>query len=147
MTEKRTGIDEYNEFCRKLRKGVILYNINPSNFFGEYLLVAHITHVVIDSSDTYTVLLLGMKRQDGKYIPTNSQTSLTPENMEQISFLKHVGCSKFTLVPVFDEINVNLGLITVYSQTDLHKFTSKLSIRKPRARKYGKDGKLIVNNK
>jgi hypothetical protein len=30
MTEKKTGIKEYNEFCKELRAGNILYNINPA---------------------------------------------------------------------------------------------------------------------
>lgn len=144
MTENKTGLSEYNAFCSELRTGNILYNINSMNLWGDYLLVAHITRAKIDNVDTYTVLLLGLKKQDGKYIPRNLCISLTPDNMEQIPFLKHVGYCKFTLVPVFEEINVNVGLATVYSQTDLHKFVSKLSIRKPRTRKYGDDGKPVI---
>ena len=144
MTEKKTGIKEYNEFCKELRAGNILYNINSMNLWGDYLLVAHITHIRVGNADTYTVLLLGMKKVEGKYVPRNLCVSLTPDNMEQIPFLKPVGYSKFTLVPVFDEIKVDVGLATVYSQTDLHKFVSKLSIRKPRVHKYGKDGKPVI---
>lgn len=141
---KRTGIEEYNAFCKELRIGNILYNINSMNLWGEYLLVANVTRIRFSNTDTYTALLLGMKKVDGKYVNRNFCISLTPDNMAQIPFLKCVGYSRFTLVPVFDEINVNVGLATVYSQTDLHKFTSKLSTRKPRTHKYGKDGKLII---
>ncbi len=144
MTDKKTGIDEYNGFCRELRMGSILYNINSMNRWGEYLLVAHVTHIRTSDIDTYTVLLLGLKKSEGKYIPRNFCISLTPDNMEQIPFLKHVGYGKFTLVPVFDKIKVDVGLAAVYSQTDLHKFVSKLSIRKPRTHKYGKDGKSVI---
>jgi hypothetical protein len=144
MTENKTGIKEYNEFCKGLRAGNILYNINSMNLWGDYLLVAHVTHIRIGNADTYTALLLGLKKIEGQYVPRNFCISLTPDNMEQIPFLKHVGYGKFTLVPVFDEINVNVGLATVYSQTDLHKFVSKLSIRKPRTHKYGKDGKPVI---
>ena len=144
MTEKRTGIKEYNEFCKELRAGNILYNINSMNLWGDYLLVAHVIHIRIGNADTYTALLLGLKKIEGQYVPRNFCISLTPDNMEQIPFLKHVGYGKFTLVPVFNEINVNVGLATVYSQTDLHKFVSKLSIRKPRTHKYGKDGKPVI---
>ena len=144
MTTEKTGIEEYNGFCKELRVGNILYNINSMNLWGEYLLVAHIAHIKTSGIDTYTVLLLGLKKQDGKYVSRNVCVSLTPDNMEQIPFLKHVGYGQFTLVPVFDSINVNVGLATVYSQTDLHKFATKLSIRKPRTHKYGKDGKLVI---
>jgi hypothetical protein len=144
MTENKTGIKEYNEFCKGLRAGNILYNINSMNLWGDYLLVAHVTHIRVGNADTYTALLLGLKKIEGQYVPRNFCISLTPDNMEQIPFLKHVGYGKFTLVPVFDEINVNVGLATVYSQTDLHKFVSKLSIRKPRTHKYGKDGKPVI---
>lgn len=144
MSENKTGIKEYNEFCKELRAGNILYNINSMNLWGDYLLVVHVTHIRVGNVDTYTALLLGMKKVEGQYIPRNFCISLTPDNMEQIPFLKHVGYGKFTLVPVFDEINVNVGLATVYSQTDLHKFVSKLSIRKPRTHKYGKDGKPVI---
>jgi hypothetical protein len=144
MTKEKTGINEYNAFCKELRAGSILYNINSVNLWGDYLLVANVAHVRVGNAATYTVLLLGMKKVEGNYVPRNLCISLTPDNMEQIPFLKHVGYGKFTLVPMFDEINVNVGLATVYSQTDLHKFVSKLSIRKPRVHKYGKDGKPVI---
>lgn len=144
MTENKTGINEYNAFCKELRAGHILYNINAMNLWGDYLLVAHVSHIRVRDVDTYTALLIGLKKQDGKYIPRNSCIALTPDNAEQVPFLKHVGYSKFILTPVFDSIDINVGLATVYSQTDLHKFVSKLSIRKPRTHKYGKDGKPVI---
>lgn len=144
MTENKTGISEYNAFCKELRAGNILYNINSMNLWGDYLLVAHVTHIRVANINTYTALLIGMKKQDGKYVPRNLCISLTPDNMEQVPFLKHVGYSKFTLVPVFEDMKVDVGLATIYSQTDLHKFVSKLSIRKPRTHKYGNDGKPVI---
>lgn len=144
MTDNKTGIEEYNAFCKGLRAGNILYNINSMSLWGEYLLVANVTHIKVGNTTTYTAMLIGLKKQDGQYVPRNLCVSLTPENMEQVPFLKHVGYGKFTLVPVFDEININVGLATVYSQTDLHKFVTKLSIRKPRVHKYGKDGKPVI---
>ena len=144
MTDGETGIKEYNAFCRDLKAGHILYNVNPGNMWGDYLLVAHVLHVRVGNADTYAVLLIGMKKTEGKYVPRNFCISLTPESMSQVPFLKHVGYSKFTLVPVFDEVNVDVGLAPVYSQTDLHKFVTKLSIRKPRTHKYGKDGKPVI---
>jgi hypothetical protein len=47
-------------------------------------------------------------------------------------------------VPELLGLIANVGLATVYSQVDLHKFVSKLSIRKPRTHKYGKDGKPVI---
>ena len=144
MTDDGTGIKEYNAFCKELKAGHILYNVNPMNRWGDYLLVAHITHIRIEGIDTYTVLLIGMKKAEGRYFPINLCIALTPENMDQVPFLKHVGYGKFTLVPVFEEVKVDVGLATVYSQTDLHKFVTKLSIRNPRTHKYGKDGKPVI---
>lgn len=145
MTDKNnSGLEEYNGFCSELRAGNILYNVNSMSCWGEYLLVANVTHVRIGENDTYTVLLLGLRKQDGNYIPTNNCISLTPDNMNHIPFLKHVGYCKFRLTPVFEDIKIDVGLAAVYSQTDLHKFVTKLSIRKPRRRKYGKDGKPVI---
>jgi hypothetical protein len=144
MTENKTGINEYNAFCKELRAGNILYNINSMNLWGDYLLVAQVTHVRVGNASTYTVLLMGMKKEEGQYVPRNFSISLTPDDMAQVPFLKHVGYSKFNLVPVFSEININVGLATVYSQTDLHKYVSKLAIRKPRTHKYDGEGKPVI---
>lgn len=142
--ESYTGIDEYNSFCKDLKAGSILYNIDSSNSWGQYLLVASIIPVTIYRYSSYTMLLIGLKRQDGKYIPNNMCISFTPEYAKHVPFLKLVGYCKFNLITVLEETNVNLGLVTVYANTDLHKFASKLSVRKPRNRKYDKDGKLVI---
>lgn len=141
---RKTGLSEYNSFCKGLKAGHILYNINSMNLWGDYLLVAHVAHIRVGNADTYTALLIGLKKQEGKYVPINLCISLTPDNIEQIPFLKPVGYGKFTLIPMFDNIDINVGLVTVYSQTDLHKLVTKLDIRKPRTRKYGKDGKPVI---
>ena len=141
---KKTGLPEYNAFCKELRAGVILYNINNMNLWGDYLLVVNVAHIRVGNADTYTAFLLGLKKEEGKYITRNLCISLTPDKMEQIPFLKQVGYCKFKLAPVFDEIKMDIGLVTVYSQTDLHKFVSKLSIRKPRTHKYDKEGKPVI---
>lgn len=138
------GLKEYNEFCKDLKAGCILYNLNAMNLWGDYLLVANVTHVKIGYAGTYTVLLIGMKKEEGKYTPRNLCISLTPDNIEQIPFLKQVGYSKFNLVPVLDDIKINVGLVARFSQVDLHEFTKKLHIKKPRTHKYGKDGKPII---
>jgi hypothetical protein len=140
----KVGLKEYNEFCKNLIAGSILYNINTSNNWGEYLLVVNVDRIQCNNLTTYTVLLLGIKKEEGKYIPRDFMVSLTPDLRAHISFLKYVGYSKFTLVPVLEDIRINVGLVARFSQVDLHEYAQNLSIRKPVNRKYGKNGKLII---
>ena len=65
------GLSEYNGFCKDLRAGNILYNIDSTNMWGEYLLVAHVTSVMVGDKKTYTALLICMEKKDGSYIPLN----------------------------------------------------------------------------
>ena len=139
-----TGLSEYNSFCKELRAGSILYNIDSTNLWGEYLLVAHTTKVRVGNALTYTVLLIALKKEKGQYIPLNLCISLTPDSAKNIPFLKQVGYCRFKLIPDFDSIDVNTGLVAIYSQTNLHKFAQNLSVRKPKSRKYNKDGNLVV---
>ena len=103
---------------------------------------------VTNTSDPSGDILLSaykpIKKEDGKYLSRNFCVSLTPEHRAQIPFLKYIGYSKYTLVPVLEDIKVNVGLVARFSQVDLHEFAQKLSIRKPRTHKYGKDGKRII---
>jgi len=138
------GLSEYNSFCKELRIGSILYNIDSTNLWGEYLLVAHITKIRVGNAHTYTALLIVLKKEEGQYAPLNLCISLTPDSAKNIPFLKQVGYCRFKLIPSFDSIDINAGLVAVYSQTDLHKFSQNVSIRKPKKRKYSKDGKLVV---
>ena len=140
----KIGLKEYNEFCKYLKSGSILYNINTLNNWGRYLLVINVDHIKYNNFSTYTILMLGLKKEDGKYLSRNFCVSLTPEHRAQIPFLKYIGYSKYTLVPVLEDIKVNVGLVARFSQVDLHEFAQKLSIRKPRTHKYGKDGKRII---
>lgn len=144
ITGSKVGLKEYNEFCKNLNAGSILYNINTSNNWGEYLLVVNVDRVQCNNLTTYTVLLLGIKKEEGKYIPRDFMVSLTPDLRAHISFLKYVGYSKFSLVPVLEDIRINVGLVARFSQVDLHEYAQNLSIRKPVNRKYGKNGKLII---
>lgn len=137
-------IGEYNSFCKSLRVGNILYNLDSTNLWGEYLLVVNIIPVNLIVAKTYTVLLIGLNKKDGEYIPRNLCISLTPELVGHTHFLKQVGYCKFSLTPKLESINVNNGLVAIYGNTDLHKFTNKLSIKKPRVHKYGKDGKPVI---
>ena len=42
------------------------------------------------------------------------------------------------------DIDINVGLVSVYSNTDLHKYAQKLKVRKPQKKKYDRDGKPII---
>lgn len=139
-----TRLNAYNVFCQDLRAGHVLYNMDSTNLWGDYLLVANVTIIRIGDIKTYTVLLIGLKKEDGAYYPRNLSISLTPEYANRIPFLKHVGYCRFNLIPVIDDVNINTGLVAIYGNTDLHKFTTKLSIRKPRAKKYDKGGKTVI---
>ena len=142
--DSNTGLSDYNTFCQNLLTGNILYNIDSTNLWGEYLLVVNITPIRFYDVKTYTVFLIGLKKQEGKYVPYNLCISMTPDYARYIPFLKPVGYCKFSLLPVLEDVDVNLGLVTVYGNTDLHKFASKLSIRKPRAKKYDGEGSPII---
>lgn len=137
-------IGNYNKFCGNLVEGSILYNIDSTNRWGEYLLVASISVVRISGMRTYTVLLIGLTKEEGNYKPRNLCIKLTPDYAKNVPFLKYVGHCNFTLVPELSNIDINVGLVTVYGNVDLHKFAEKLSIRKPRRGKYDKDGKLVI---
>lgn len=140
----KTDLKNFNKFCSNLREGTILYNIDSTNLWGDLLLVVNISTVKIDKMSTYTVLMLGLKREEGKFVPRNLRIKFTPDYASSIPFLKYVGYCKYQLVPKLEDVNVNLGLLTVYSNTDLRKFTKTSSVRKPRKRKYGNDGELII---
>ena len=139
-----TSLEEYNKFCNNLAEGCILYNIDSTNMWGDYFLVANISPVRIGEMKTYTALLLGLKKDKNRFLPVNRKIKLTPDCAGNVPFLKYVGRCKFSIIPELSEVEVNIGLATVYGQTDLRKFTEKLSIRKPKKKKYGRDGKLFV---
>lgn len=144
MNAGSSELSEYNSFCRELKAGNVLYNLNSTNMWGEYLLVVNVAAVKVGESRTYTVMLLELRRQDGKFVPGNTCVSMTPDYADNIPFLRYVGHCKFSLVPLLEDVNINIGLATVYGNTDLHKFTTKLSIRKPRSSKYDKEGNPVI---
>lgn len=142
--EKTIGLDEYNSFCNDLKAGMVLYNLDSTNQWGDYLLVASIGIITIEDKISYVVLLIGLKKEEGQYVSRNFHIQLTYDYANIVPFLKPVGNCSFFLQPIIEEININVGLVTVYANTDLHKYMSRLSISKPRRRKYGKDGKLVL---
>ena len=139
-----TGMGAYNDFCRNLTEGSILYNLDSTNSWGDYLLVANKQVIHAGNDQTYTLLLLGLKKENGQYKPRNLRISMTPDYAKHIPYLKYVGTCKFELLPVISEVNVSVGLVSIYSNTDLRKFTQKLNIRKPQKKRYGNDGKPTI---
>lgn len=134
-------LKEYNEFCNNLKDGYILYNLDSTNDWGEYLLAGEKFSLKVEGQKTYAVLLYGIKRKDNKFVFNKTRVKLTPDCAGNVPFLKYIGRCKCTTFPDMSEFNVNVGLMTAYGSTDLHKFAEKLSIRKPKKRRYGNDGK------
>lgn len=139
-----TDIDRYNKFCKGLKEGSVLYNLDHTNLWGEYLMVVNITKVKVGDYTTYTVLLLGLKKEEEKFVPSNLRISLNPDYVQSIPLLMPVGFCKFTLAPYLEKTNIDLGLVTIYSNTDLHRFTTKLNLKKSKVRKYDNGGNLVI---
>lgn len=137
-------LQAYNSFCSNLKEGYIIYNIDTTNSWGEYFLVANIATVRLKDTKTYTVMLLGLKKDNKTFIPRNFRIKLTPDYAANIPFLKYVGHCNYRIIPEIKDVELNLGLVTVYGSVDLWRYKEKLCIRKPKRRKYGKDGKLIL---
>lgn len=144
ITKDSVTMDDYNRFCSSLKEGCILYNVNNTNNWGDYLLVVNISAVKVSEQKTYTVLLLGLKKEKDSLVSRNTRIKLIPDYAQNVPFLKPVGYCDFKIVPILDNVKLNVGLAAVYGSTDLHKFTKNLSIRKPKKRKFGIDGKPIV---
>jgi hypothetical protein len=143
-TSGSTDFELYNSFCHNVNEGSILYNIDSTNSWGEYLLVVNKQTIHIDNIKTYTLLLLGLKKEEGQYKPRNIRISITPDYAKKVLFLKQVGYCKYDLLLSLSDVNVNVGLVTVYGSTDLHKYSQKLHIRKPQRKMYGNDGSPII---
>lgn len=134
----------YNIFCKELNEGDVLYNVDSTNGWGDYLLVANIATVKLFDKKTYTVMLLGLTKNSDGFKSRNVRIKLTPDYSSNVPFLKCVGHCDFRIEPVIKNIRVNIGLATSYGTVGLKKFKDKLDLKKPKVRKYGKDGKLIL---
>jgi len=138
-------IKVFNEFCAALNEGDILYNIDASNLWGEYLLVANIASISVFNKPSFAVLLLGVKKVEQEYVPYNLRISLTPDCAGNVAFLKYIGHCSFKLLPEMNNINISTGLVAIYSNVSLKKYTEQnLTIRKAKKRKYAMDGKLVL---
>lgn len=136
-------IFNYNVFCKTIKEGDILYNMNKSNKWGELLLVAAKSAIVINDLETYSLLLLGLNSKDNLITTNGQRVDFTPQLASAIPYLRNVGHCKYEFFAEMKDFNVNFGMIVVCKDTDLKKYAMHHS-RKPRARKYGDDGKPIV---
>lgn len=136
-----SSLEQYNEFCKNLKEGYILYNLDSTNSWGEYLLVGEKFSIRIGSEKTHAMLLFGIRRKENKFVFNNIRIKLTPECAGNVPFLKYIGRCKCSTFPNTSEFNVNMGLAVAYSNVDLHKYAEKLSIRKPKKKRYANDGK------
>lgn len=141
---QKVSLEVYNDFCKGLKEGSILYNLDSTNSWGDYLLVVHKAMVKVEEIKTYTLLLIGLKKKGTSYEVRNTKVVITPDYSGPIIFLKYVGFCKFKLQPVIENIKVNTGMAAIYGSTDLHKFTQKFNIRKPQKRKYDNEGKPFI---
>lgn len=144
--EEVVDIEGYNKFCSNLTEGSVLYNVDSTNCWGNYLLVANISKVKVGNTSTFTVLMLGLNKIANKFLPRNFKIRFTPAYMKSIPFLKYVGRCKFSLTPVLENIKINTGLVAIYGQTDLHRYSHHADVRKPKNSKYDKEGNSINKN-
>lgn len=138
-------IKEYIEFCKNIREGDILCDVGGTNISSELLLVAGKITIIIGDIETYSLILLGMKKQNDKIVPDGKRVDITPQKVAFARFLKLVGHCEYSLVAVVDNYRVNTGLVVSYKDADMKNF-SKNHSRKPRLGRYGDDGELLVKS-
>lgn len=143
------NMKEYVEFCKNLNEGDILCEVGATNISSELLLVAAKIAIVIGDTETYSLLLLGIKKVGDRIIPDGKRVDVTPQKVSLARFLKLVGHCEYNLIPDIEKYKVNSGLVVYYKDTNLKAFSKEHS-RKPRMGRYGDDGELLVkstNNK
>ena len=136
----------FNNFCENLSEGDILYNLDYTNKWGEYLLVLSKATIKMKDCKTYYVLLTGLKKKDGRFIPANTRINLTPKMADSTYFLKPIGSCEYSILPIIENVFINKGLIAMYENTDLKEYSAKAHVRKPKVRKYGEDNKPVVRD-
>lgn len=137
-------LEDYNNFCALIDEGDILYNVDNTNGWGEYLLVINVSKICIQDIKTYSVLLLGIKKYTDRFTVRNLRIALTPDYVNNIPYLKKVGHCSFQLQSTIDNVAFNKALVAAYGNTQLRKYHQKSSFRKPRKRKYDKAGNLVI---
>jgi len=135
---------DYCAFCNTLKVGDLLYNINSANAWGEYLLVATKANVYVDCEKTPYVMLLGLQDRKGEFTFNNKRIDFTLELDNMIPFLKVVGKCKFELRPIIIKCIPIKELLALYKSIDPWKYAQKIDGRKPKTKKYEKDGTKVV---
>lgn len=139
----RDTISQYNDFCKEIKEGDILYNIDSTNLWGDYLVVASKAVFTLGTVKTYYMLLIGLDKESSNAFKTNNcRINLTPDKADNTSYLKRIGHCKFTVELKMDNVQTNKGLMCIYEGTDLLKYYSKIHMKKPRKKKYDRNGEL-----
>ena len=144
---KKTAIADtatYNGFCSILSEGDLLVNMNKSNGWGEYLIVALKATFIVANQDSYFCLLMGAKVDKNNVSTTGYHIYFTPDKASMVPFLRKVGHCDFELTPVIKGSTVNKGLIAMYSSVNAWNYSKVSGYRKPKTGKYDTDGKPVV---
>lgn len=134
------GRQVYNTFCQDINEGDIIYNLNKALVPGEYLLV--ISKIAVNN--TWALLMLGMSLKDNEFVSANIRFLLTADMASYVSYLKKVGHADFDVEFCLNNTSVNNNLTVAYKSIDIWKYSSRICSRKPRRKKYGKEGYPIV---
>lgn len=135
---------EFNRFCKNLHEGDILYNINSTNLWGEYLLVAAKATVRFVGQKSYFIFLLGLKKCGNTFTSNNVRINFSFDKMGNLPFLKPVGFCRYSITPSFGDTAINNGLVVMYSNVDLQKYTRKHHLKKSKRRKYDVNGEKVI---
>ena len=134
----------YNRLCKQFHEADILYNLDITNMWGEYLLVAAKSIFKMDGIKFYYIMLLGLDKTEDGFKPNNLKISLAPEKLENLSYLKPIGTCKFRVVSEIESTDINTELEENYKNIDPWKYNSRLTTRKPVRRKYDSNGELVI---
>lgn len=138
-----SDVERFNEYCKTLHEGDILYNIDSTNLWGEYLIVLVKHQVRTENGSTWFVMLSGARREKDSFRPTSLKVYLSPDKIGSCEYLKYIGHCKVTVTPEFGMGVVNKGLVAVYKGTDLWRYSRNTHCRKVRNRKYDDRGNPI----
>ena len=134
----------FTAFCRERHEGEILYNLDSTNLWGEYLLIVSKIKFKVNGTTTYCLILHSVTLKDHTLIPLNRRIDFSSEMANSVPFLKPVGFCKFELNPHFTKVDINLPLIVTYKNQDIWDYTKRSKTPKPKKRTYGIDGLKII---
>lgn len=141
---ERLKINKFNTFCSDLRVGDVIYNIDNTNLWGDFLVVAVKAPIRYLSIKTWYILLLGVDRKEEGFESNNVRIDLTVNKAGNVDFLKVIGRCKIKLIPQIENQNIHNGLLVTYKDVGLRKYSERSKLRKPKYKKYDKNGELIV---